>query len=183
MALAGRVTITGLKELDRQLGELPKALGKKIVRKAVREAARPVLADAKAAVPVDSGDLKKSLKLKAFKRSRKRPGTFGIQVCTRSGWFQGKQFYGGMVEFGHKVGKRTNRIKRLQKAAARTKRVTAGRLLARVALLLVDRRQNVKAYPFLGPAGKKNKGTVREIFRSTIKEGLNEAVREVGGKA
>ena len=60
--MAIRIQLLGGKELDRQLKALDKKMGKKIVRSAVRKAAKPVLATVKSLVPVKSGRLKKSLK-------------------------------------------------------------------------------------------------------------------------
>lgn len=79
MAKMISIEVLGDKALQRKLRALPIAMEKKIVRKALREAGRPILASAKALVPVRTGALKKSLRLRALKRSR---GSFGVQVRT-----------------------------------------------------------------------------------------------------
>jgi len=73
------IQMIGDKELQRKLRELPIAMERKIVRKALREAARPVLAAAKALAPVLTGRMKAGMKLRAEKAKR---GHFGVQVVT-----------------------------------------------------------------------------------------------------
>lgn len=53
---------------------------RKIIRQTLRSAARPVLATAKAFVPEDTGALRRSLKIRAAKKSRR-----GIGVVVRPG--------------------------------------------------------------------------------------------------
>lgn len=92
------------KKLERRLGAAPKKLKTKLLKKAVRDAARPVLDDAKRFVPTDTGRLKKSIKLRALKRSRTRTraGIIGVRIVTSKSdnVFAGSTYYGGMVEFG-----------------------------------------------------------------------------------
>jgi HK97 gp10 family phage protein len=108
------VIITGDKALDRLLKGLPLKVQKKLSRQATRKAAKEiVLPDAKARVPVDTGDLDESLTVKAVKRSRTK---FGHEVRTKDGFYSGDQFYGGFVEFGtkerqHKSGKSVGSVK------------------------------------------------------------------------
>lgn len=99
------VIITGDKKLDRALRSLPAKLQKKGVRKATRESAKTVLADAKRGIAHESGRLEKSLTVRTAKgRGGKRlaRGTIGHAVATREGLFQGDAFYGGFIEFGTK---------------------------------------------------------------------------------
>ena len=80
MAKFVSIEVLGDKALQRKLKAIPIALERKIVRKALREAARPVLATAQALVPVESGKLKKGLKLRALRKQKR--GQFGVQVRT-----------------------------------------------------------------------------------------------------
>lgn len=61
--MRGSVRISGLKELDEALGQLPKATGKAVLRRTAIRALAPVIAEAKRRVPVDEGDLRDSLKI------------------------------------------------------------------------------------------------------------------------
>ena len=56
--------IEGLKELDKALGQLPRATGKNVLRRVARRALEPIIADAKTKAPVDpdsGGKLRDSL--------------------------------------------------------------------------------------------------------------------------
>ena len=95
--------ITGSKELNRRLNALGGEKAKQFHRKAIREAARPVLQEAKATAPVKSGALRDSLTIRALKKSRT---SSGVRVTQKSGFYKGKTFYGGFLEFGWMPGKR-----------------------------------------------------------------------------
>lgn len=56
-----KVRVEGLRELDKALGELPKATGKNVLRRVLRKAAEPMAADMKAKAPVDEGHLVASI--------------------------------------------------------------------------------------------------------------------------
>ena len=91
------IKIEGAKELERKLVSMEPKLARKHVMRTLRMAARPILTRAKALVPVETGALKKSLKIRALK---KRKHSHGVMVATSKGWFAGDEFYGAFVEFG-----------------------------------------------------------------------------------
>jgi hypothetical protein len=90
------VAITGVKELDRKLRRIDAKLGKKIVTQGSRRALKPVQLAARRFVPVDTGELRKGIKVKALRRSRKR---FGSRV-TSAGRNVEDLYYGGFQEWG-----------------------------------------------------------------------------------
>lgn len=96
------LVVTNLGEIDAVFSELNKGLQNRVLSYATREAARPVLAKAKSLVPVRTGNLRRSLAIRAMKRTRRRKYIRGVLVTTRDGMFKGEQFYGGFVEFGTK---------------------------------------------------------------------------------
>ncbi len=91
------VKLLGAKELDRKLRKLEPKIGKKVIKGALREAAKMILKVAKQKVPVDTGALKKDLKVRAMKRKK---GRYGVLIGTAAGWGKGKTFYGAYLEFG-----------------------------------------------------------------------------------
>lgn len=102
--MAKRVlVITGNKSLTRMLNALGSPKARELHRKAVRKAARPILEHAKAESPVKSGAMRKSLTIKALRRSRRG---IGVRVTQKEGLFKGDQFYGGFQEFGWLTGRR-----------------------------------------------------------------------------
>jgi len=97
------IAVIGDKELQRKLKALDIKMQKKIIHKALRAAAKPILAQSKATAPVLSGRLKKSLKLRA---RRARRGVFGVQVMTGTRQELGipagyPYYYPAAVEYGH----------------------------------------------------------------------------------
>lgn len=100
MAINGRVLLQGGAELERRLKLLPVKVAKKVVRKALREAAKPIQKDAKARAPKLTGKGAKSIKVRAFKGRRK--GSIGVTVQSSAGDFAGDEFYMSMQEFGWK---------------------------------------------------------------------------------
>lgn len=97
------ITILGDKKLQRKLKGLTPALQKKALRKALRAGAKIVAATARQMAPKRTGAVKRSIKVKAMKRSR---GRLGVQVVTGEGWFIGPEFYAAFVELGHHIGRR-----------------------------------------------------------------------------
>lgn len=98
--IQGTIQIRGGEELAAALESLGPAMEKKILRSAMREAAKPILDDAKRRAPVLTGQLRKSLKIRAIKRNRK--GQVGVVISTAKGFFKGDEFYGAFHEFGTK---------------------------------------------------------------------------------
>lgn len=74
-----KVTITGDKRIDRKLGKLSGADAKKVLRRALRRAVKPLQAAAKADAPVDTGRLQAKIKVRAMKRKKGRLGVV-VQV-------------------------------------------------------------------------------------------------------
>jgi len=62
--------ISGMKEVQRALAELPKRVASKVIRQNLRAAMKPMLAAAKENAPEGTGDLEHSIKLKSGKRKR-----------------------------------------------------------------------------------------------------------------
>lgn len=99
-----RGVITGLKQVDRALKQLPDRVAKKVIRQAMRASMRPVKAAVVANAPVESGATKRAVKLRAAK-SRKK-GKIAIEVRIGAGDYQGDQYYAAFQEYGWRPGKR-----------------------------------------------------------------------------
>jgi HK97 gp10 family phage protein len=97
MATGVSFKISGDKELQRALNALPGKVQKKIMRGALREAAKVVAAEARARVPVETGTLRDSIKVRALKGKR---GSVGASVESGEGQFKDESFYGAFIEFG-----------------------------------------------------------------------------------
>lgn len=147
--------IEGATKLRKKLFALGPRIAKKVLRESIRPAAKLIQADAKSNVAVDTGALRKSIKVRALKRSRSR---VGMTVTTNStdNMFKGKTFYGGFLEYGHRHGKRTNEIKRAQKKKAPA----------------ADLRPLVPARPFMKPAFDSNRDRAGQMIIANIRAGV-----------
>ena len=103
-----QMRIEGLEELRDKLLKLKRVTGRKVVRKALNEASKPILRTAKAKVPVDTGLLRKSL---GRKQKSYRGGRSVVIIGPRTGFKRevtvaGKKQvrnpakYSHLVEFG-----------------------------------------------------------------------------------
>lgn len=105
--------LTGRPELDQTFTEFVPRVQRKVLRPIIREAAETVREAAWADTPIGkTGELRESLTVQPAKRTRANKGQVLFQVFTGAGFFQGHQFYGAFVEFGHKVGRRPARLRR-----------------------------------------------------------------------
>ncbi len=100
------IKLLGDVELQRRLYALPEKLQKKAVRPALKAAAKVVLATAKANCPILTGAMKRSLKVRALKSSRRIGANFGSLIMTGKREELGINpfapgYYPMSVEFGH----------------------------------------------------------------------------------
>lgn len=117
MALKASVAIENQHVVDRLLTDLGRTIERKIVRSAIRNGMKPMLAATKKAAPVDSGLMKKSLVIRSLKQKRGRPIAVQIgfknvaQIVERSTYGRGfgprdpnkkkkRYFYPTVVEYG-----------------------------------------------------------------------------------
>lgn len=146
-----KVFAEGWEHVAAQLKALGGKLARRVIRQALRSGAKPVHAAAITALETDNaqewedtGQLRRSIKVRAGKRSR---GSISIRVATADGWFKGEEFYGAFREFGHKIGKRANNEaigirKRKKRNISERQRVKE----------LDDSRSEVRPYKFVEPA-------------------------------
>jgi HK97 gp10 family phage protein len=91
--MAEFLNIKGGAELQKLLDQLPVKIEKNIMRSALRAGARVIANEAKAIVPVDDGDLKRSIRTGSSAKRGK------VIAYVRAGGKKGS-FYAHMVEFG-----------------------------------------------------------------------------------
>ena len=76
-----KVRVTGLREIEKALSNLPKATGKNVVRRVLKARAQPIAQAARNLAPVDDGDLQKSItvgtKLSKAQRGKHKKRTSG----------------------------------------------------------------------------------------------------------
>lgn len=104
-----RFTLSGDNDLDAIFKNLEPKVQKKVLRPALRAAAKIIQTEAKARAPVKSGALRDSIKVRAGARTRK--GIVRVNVEMGEGNFKGETFYGAFLEYGapgHKLFGRPN---------------------------------------------------------------------------
>lgn len=116
-----KVKVEGAAELQALLKSLGTKLEKKVLKSALRKAARPVLTEIRANAPEKTGLLKKSFTVRALKTRR---GVVGVKVTTNK-----RAPHAHLVELGttmrkHKSGKGTGKVvgKGFMAAAANAKK-------------------------------------------------------------
>lgn len=95
-------SIEGLPQVTAALNSFEPKHARKALAKATRESAKIVLVAALNLVPVLTGALRDSLKVRAFAKPKRKISakTVGASVQTSDGWFKGATFYGGFIELG-----------------------------------------------------------------------------------
>jgi HK97 gp10 family phage protein len=152
------VNIKGGAELQRFLNQLPVKVEKNIMRAALRAGANVIKAEAKENVPVQDGDLKRSIKVSTSARR----GT--VRAKVKAG--DQKAWYWHFVEFG---------------TAAHTIKARNGkRLFFNGIFAKVVNHPGAKAKPFMRPAldNKANdaiRAVGRKISERLTKHGINNA--------
>jgi len=91
------VEIKGVKELLHSLKQFPQNIQKNVITGAIRAGCKPIVNSAKSYVPVDSGNLKKSIGIVKRKSRDKTKIRFSV-TPRRKGKYDG--FYAHIVEFG-----------------------------------------------------------------------------------
>lgn len=81
------VKVEGFKELDKALGELPKAVAKGVLVRTLNKAAAPIAEEARRLVPVDTGALRDSIAVST--RIKNRAGAAEFSAAMRSGLGKG----------------------------------------------------------------------------------------------
>ncbi len=163
MTPATDVVLTGQKELLHKLMDLPNKVFRKCLTSASRKAMKPVIAQARATVAVESGALKRSIGLRT--KVYKRQGAVVTVVGARGGFgmaFHGRNrnpaMYSHLVEKGHRIvarGSMTMVAKK--KGGGLTKLRGSGTELG-----------NVPAMPFLRPALENSHSSVVNALRDEI---------------
>lgn len=148
--VALNVRIEGAREIEKALTEVTKGQGRAAIRKGCRAGAKIVQAAAKQTVPKKTGLLRKSIKVRAIKRTRTK---IGVNVTTgkTASLFTGKTYYGAFQEWGWKVGKRPG------KGSA-------------------DNRRKIPGKFFLKKAATSSAGEVGRVASETIKSEIEKSM-------
>lgn len=154
--------LQGAKELERTLEQLGKTFTRRVLRKALRRAAQPVLAEARRLAPVgDTVGKKKLVRTIVIRdkltRAQKRHARRGIPPGAVTMFVGSTSPKAHLVEFGHLLVRGTG-----------------------------DDREvigHVAAHPFMRPAWERNKGRVLALFRQVLWEEILATIAKEADKA
>ena len=99
------IKLTGHQALDRKFGELPGAVQKRVLRDALRPAAKTILAAIQRLTRRVSGRTARSYTVRAGKRSRRFPNRVSFVVITSADRFAGERYYVPFAVLGHRAGR------------------------------------------------------------------------------
>lgn len=154
------LAIKGGADLAKALAELPVKLEAQVMQSALRGGAKLIAERARVLVPVESGDLRRSIKVRA--RKNKRTGYVNVYVAA-GGRRKGDPFYAHMVEFGTK--------------AHEIRPKGGGSLLLAGLMRSIVQHPGARPKPFLRPAFDATaQGALDEIARVT-KKGIERIAR------
>ena len=151
------VMFDGLEEVRASFDRLPDAVKNRVQKFAMKKAAAPVMAKARANAPVRSGKLRDSIVVRPLKRKRKSR-VIGVKVGPSAGLYKGDEYYAAFIEFGYEA---TERYQDSRGRWHSKKRGTA--------------TTPVEAKPFLRPALDQTKDEASRIFRVEIKDAVMRA--------
>jgi HK97 gp10 family phage protein len=163
------VQVSGLKELDRALGELPKSVAKATLVRTLKKAGEPIAQAARAAAPIDDGTLRDSIVVSARLKNKV-----------------------GMAEFGAAMRAGLG-IKTARAALRDARRAAGGKSFAemyvgpargkgviRYAHLQEFGTSKHAAHPYMRPAWDAEKDNALRIIRAELGNEIIKAARRVG---
>lgn len=173
------VQVSGLKELDRALGELSKATAKNVLKRTLAKAAQPIVDEAKALAPVYSGPARKRVVPGALRDS--------ISVSTKIKNAVGKSEYAAAMRAG--LGKDAARAALLaaRKESAGTGSFAQvyvgpakGKGVIRYAHIVEFGSVRTSPHPYMRPAWDMTKMTALDIIKGELASQIIDAARRVG---
>lgn len=161
----------GSKELEAAMADLSKNIQRRVVAKALKKGAEIVLKRARELVPVETGRLRDSLRIRQRRGKRDKIDLSVPEVIITTsegqdvagGLFTGDAWYGGFVEYGHAVRGKKKR---------RKVKTTIGRILREVTQALGAGPKMVPPQSFLRRARDEKADEVRSYFRLFIEADL-----------
>jgi HK97 gp10 family phage protein len=162
------VQVSGLKELDRALGELPKSVAKATLVRTLKKAGEPIAQAARAAAPIDDGTLRDSIVVSARLKNKVGMAEFGAALkaglgigAARSALRDARRAAGGgsfaEMYVGPSLGKGVLRYAHLQEFGT----------------------SKHAAHPFMRPAWDSEKDNALSIIRRELGNEIMAAARRV----
>lgn len=159
--------VQGIDDFNAALLALTKDLRKRVIRSALRAAARPIINAAKSIAKVRTGLMKKRLVVTASRIKNGRDGTLGVYIQPRKS---------KAVKKGSKLDPFYYKFVAGGFHAAGRKRVAGGRLTRKANLASQVKAGKIRFIPgddFLGKAFRMGRGQALAIFQSKLKQRID----------
>lgn len=163
------VSVAGLAELDRALGELPKATARNVLLRTLKQAAQPILEDAKRLAPVRTGTLRDSIL--ASSRVKNKAGNAEYAAAMRSGL--GKDAARAALLSARRANKGKGSFAELYVGPAR------GRGVIRYAHIVEFGSNDTAPQPYMRPAWDGNKDKALDTIKAELGNEIIKAARRV----
>ena len=155
--------LTGVKEIDQVLREMPSQLTRKVLQSAARKAAKPMVADMKAKAPERTGALVKSIGVKALKSRVDNLRAVVVAGVRRGRRY--KAYHAHLIEFG--TSARTPKKKKMLA-------FWNGEHIVRI-----GRTAGTPAQPFIRPAIDAHIDGVKRNYGENVGKALNTYMKRI----
>jgi HK97 gp10 family phage protein len=159
-----RINLEGDRVLAAKLRGLTDSQAKKAILGACRESIKVIQAEARTLAPSRTGALRRSIKVRAISRSRKR---IGVRVTTSAtdNLYSGKTFYGAFQEFGWKTGSRKNEQSRVAKQIEKRLRLESRKAGGLASFKKDSKRRTMQENFFRGEGMRQASAAAKQVRR------------------
>ena len=164
------VSVSGLKELDQALGELPKATARNVLKRTLNKAAVPMVEEAKRQAPVRTGKLRDSIM--ASSRIKNTVGNSEYSAAMRAGL--GKEAARSALLAARKANKGQGSFAEVYIGPAR------GGGIIRYAHIVEFGSVDTAPQPYMRPAWDATKDKMLTIIKDELGNEIIKAARRVG---
>jgi hypothetical protein len=158
------ITVDGAEELERRLSALTNPNRNRLIVNSITRGAEIIRSEAARNAPKRTGQLSRSLRI--IEVTPRQGIAAHVVIETRSEFFKGDEWYGGLQEFGWRVGKRKQRnARRLSWSKSRQVVEIAG-----------DRRKKIPGKRFIRRAFRSRGQAAADLSAKLIWEGIEAQV-------
>jgi HK97 gp10 family phage protein len=164
------VSVSGLSQLDKALGELSKATARNVLKRTLTKAAEPIRDEAKRLTPVKTGKLRDSITISASIKNK--IGSSEYSAAMRAGL--GKDAARSALLAARKAGKGTGSFAEVYVGPAR------GAGVIRYAHIVEFGSNDTAMQPYMRPAWDSQKDAALGIIKNELANQIMAAARRVG---
>lgn len=164
------VSVSGLRELDRALGMLPKSTARNVLKRTLDKAAQPIVAEAKRQVPVKTGTLRDSIT--ASTRIKNKTGSAEFASAMKAGL--GKAAARSALLAARRANKGQGSFAETYVGPAR------GKGVIRYAHIVEFGSNDTAPHPYMRPAWDSTKDQALSIIKAELGNEIIKAARRVG---